>query len=133
MANTSSYFACPKESSISLLVYPILARASKTNRCNGIVTTTKDIRIIRSIRHKRNITLLRLYTLSRFYTLIDTKETFSKEARCYAVRKICIHRRLLLPIMLWLLLLPLLVLLSLTRFLVLLLLLSLLRIVWRTH
>lgn len=42
MANTSSYLACPKESSISLRVYPRLARASETEIRSGIVISTKD-------------------------------------------------------------------------------------------
>lgn len=69
VANTSSYFACPKESSISLLVYPILARASKTNRCNGIVTTTKNTKTTEMNPEDLLI-----------FIFINAKETFLKEA-----------------------------------------------------
>jgi hypothetical protein len=41
VANTSSYFACPKESSISLRVYPKLARASEMKTHGGIVTSIR--------------------------------------------------------------------------------------------
>lgn len=90
VANTSSYFACPKESSISLLVYPILARASKTNRCNGIVTTTKNTRTTRSIRHKKHVHYFsRLRTRDIYYINNYTKQDLN--LLIYLYRIFCTH------------------------------------------